>query len=222
MVLTALRKPATLSKGMGKNITSIYQNLNCRLICFTWDDLFSLSPVYWRYRWIPFITIQTLWNLYLEELRCILMIFSSNLHELSWELLDNLAQSNLCDCCESKCKSRRQRSVASGMYKTSAVLHLFGWLVLKYIFLQRNMEWYKKQSLGHLPSQMWIPEGKGFVLQYTFILNGYIKCCFPNRNGSISLTGFFNLNLFFYFWFSLHFRLYVANTIFKKKCFRTT
>ncbi|KAJ4933993.1 hypothetical protein JOQ06_006801 [Pogonophryne albipinna] len=30
-----------------------------------------------------------------------------------WELLDNLAQSNLCDCCESKCKSRRQRSVAS-------------------------------------------------------------------------------------------------------------
>ncbi|KAK1898404.1 Zona pellucida sperm-binding protein 3 [Dissostichus eleginoides] len=32
-----------------------------------------------------------------------------------WELLDNLAQSNLCDCCESTCKSRRQRSVASGM-----------------------------------------------------------------------------------------------------------
>ncbi|KAK1899257.1 Aspartate--ammonia ligase [Dissostichus eleginoides] len=30
-----------------------------------------------------------------------------------WELLDNLAQSNLCDCCESTCKSRRQRSVAS-------------------------------------------------------------------------------------------------------------
>ncbi|KAJ4937243.1 hypothetical protein JOQ06_001822 [Pogonophryne albipinna] len=30
-----------------------------------------------------------------------------------WELLDNLAQSNLCDCCESICKSRRQRSVAS-------------------------------------------------------------------------------------------------------------
>ncbi|KAL3054745.1 zona pellucida sperm-binding protein 3-like [Trematomus bernacchii] len=30
-----------------------------------------------------------------------------------WELLDNLAQSNLCDCCESKCKSRRQRSVVS-------------------------------------------------------------------------------------------------------------
>ncbi|KAK1898129.1 Zona pellucida sperm-binding protein 3 [Dissostichus eleginoides] len=32
-----------------------------------------------------------------------------------WELLDNLAQSNLCDCCESTCKSRRQRSVASEM-----------------------------------------------------------------------------------------------------------
>ncbi|KAJ4920771.1 hypothetical protein JOQ06_022623, partial [Pogonophryne albipinna] len=35
-----------------------------------------------------------------------------------WELLDNLAQSNLCDCCESKCKSRRQRSVASEMEST--------------------------------------------------------------------------------------------------------
>ncbi|KAJ4937119.1 hypothetical protein JOQ06_001701 [Pogonophryne albipinna] len=39
-----------------------------------------------------------------------------------WELLDNLAQSNLCDCCESKCKSRRQRSVASAA-ATSAVKH---------------------------------------------------------------------------------------------------
>ncbi|KAK1898747.1 Zona pellucida sperm-binding protein 3 [Dissostichus eleginoides] len=41
-----------------------------------------------------------------------------------WELLDNLAQSNLCDCCESTCKSRRQRSVASekhGMVQKAVV-----------------------------------------------------------------------------------------------------
>ncbi|KAK5859623.1 hypothetical protein PBY51_021167 [Eleginops maclovinus] len=33
-----------------------------------------------------------------------------------WELLDNLAHNSLCDCCESKCKSRRQRSIASGKH----------------------------------------------------------------------------------------------------------
>ncbi|XP_039999946.1 uncharacterized protein LOC120799110 [Xiphias gladius] len=31
-----------------------------------------------------------------------------------WELLDNPAYSNLCDCCETTCKSRRMRSTASG------------------------------------------------------------------------------------------------------------
>nr|XP_046265533.1 zona pellucida sperm-binding protein 3-like isoform X2 [Scatophagus argus] len=34
--------------------------------------------------------------------------------EHGWELLDNLAYSNLCDCCESSCKSRRKRSLVSG------------------------------------------------------------------------------------------------------------
>ncbi|XP_070775519.1 zona pellucida sperm-binding protein 3-like [Enoplosus armatus] len=33
-----------------------------------------------------------------------------------WELLDNSAYSNLCDCCESSCKSRRMRSIASGKH----------------------------------------------------------------------------------------------------------
>ncbi|XP_044224925.1 zona pellucida sperm-binding protein 3-like [Thunnus albacares] len=36
--------------------------------------------------------------------------------EHGWELLDNPAYSNLCDCCESSCKSRRMRSVASGKH----------------------------------------------------------------------------------------------------------
>ncbi|XP_071347378.1 zona pellucida sperm-binding protein 3-like [Trachinotus anak] len=31
-----------------------------------------------------------------------------------WELLDNPTYSNLCDCCDSSCKSRRTRSLASG------------------------------------------------------------------------------------------------------------
>uniref|UniRef100_A0A3B4WBJ3 Zona pellucida glycoprotein 3f, tandem duplicate 1 n=2 Tax=Seriola lalandi dorsalis TaxID=1841481 RepID=A0A3B4WBJ3_SERLL len=31
-----------------------------------------------------------------------------------WELLDNPSYANLCDCCDSSCKSRRMRSVASG------------------------------------------------------------------------------------------------------------
>ncbi|XP_054452303.1 zona pellucida sperm-binding protein 3-like [Anoplopoma fimbria] len=35
--------------------------------------------------------------------------------EHGWELLDNSAYSNLCDCCESSCKSRRIRSI-SGKY----------------------------------------------------------------------------------------------------------
>uniref|UniRef100_A0A4W6CPT2 Zona pellucida glycoprotein 3f, tandem duplicate 1 n=1 Tax=Lates calcarifer TaxID=8187 RepID=A0A4W6CPT2_LATCA len=33
-----------------------------------------------------------------------------------WELLDNPAYSNLCDCCDSSCKSRKMRSVLSGKY----------------------------------------------------------------------------------------------------------
>ncbi|XP_075954302.1 zona pellucida sperm-binding protein 3-like [Anarhichas minor] len=36
--------------------------------------------------------------------------------EHGWELLDNSAYSNLCDCCESDCKSRRIRSTASGKH----------------------------------------------------------------------------------------------------------
>ncbi|XP_068594104.1 zona pellucida sperm-binding protein 3-like [Cebidichthys violaceus] len=36
--------------------------------------------------------------------------------EHGWELLDNSAYSNLCDCCESDCKSRRTRSTASGKH----------------------------------------------------------------------------------------------------------
>ncbi|XP_044075340.1 zona pellucida sperm-binding protein 3-like [Siniperca chuatsi] len=36
--------------------------------------------------------------------------------EHRWELLDNPAYSNLCDCCESSCKSRRMRSVESGKH----------------------------------------------------------------------------------------------------------
>uniref|UniRef100_A0A3P8X5W7 Zona pellucida glycoprotein 3f, tandem duplicate 1 n=1 Tax=Cynoglossus semilaevis TaxID=244447 RepID=A0A3P8X5W7_CYNSE len=31
-----------------------------------------------------------------------------------WELLDNPAYSNLCDCCDSSCKSRKTRSIGSG------------------------------------------------------------------------------------------------------------
>ncbi|KAK1898807.1 Zona pellucida sperm-binding protein 3 [Dissostichus eleginoides] len=47
-----------------------------------------------------------------------------------WELLDNLAQSNLCDCCESTCKSRRQRSVASvGLLWVAFVLLDGDWYV---------------------------------------------------------------------------------------------
>ncbi|XP_041805634.1 uncharacterized protein LOC121615366 [Chelmon rostratus] len=33
-----------------------------------------------------------------------------------WELLDDSAYSNLCDCCESSCKSRKMRSVESGKH----------------------------------------------------------------------------------------------------------
>ncbi|KAG7227385.1 hypothetical protein INR49_000390 [Caranx melampygus] len=33
-----------------------------------------------------------------------------------WELLDNPSYSNLCDCCDSSCKSRRMRSTASGKF----------------------------------------------------------------------------------------------------------
>ncbi|XP_068504772.1 zona pellucida glycoprotein 3f, tandem duplicate 2 [Syngnathus scovelli] len=33
-----------------------------------------------------------------------------------WELVDNLAHSKLCDCCETSCKSRWSRSVASGKH----------------------------------------------------------------------------------------------------------
>ncbi|XP_076588043.1 zona pellucida sperm-binding protein 3-like [Chaetodon auriga] len=36
--------------------------------------------------------------------------------EHGWELLNNSAYSNLCDCCESSCKSRKMRSVASGKH----------------------------------------------------------------------------------------------------------
>ncbi|XP_073346744.1 zona pellucida sperm-binding protein 3-like [Pagrus major] len=36
--------------------------------------------------------------------------------EHGWELLDNAAHSNLCDCCESTCKSRWMRSTASGKH----------------------------------------------------------------------------------------------------------
>ncbi|XP_070830811.1 zona pellucida sperm-binding protein 3-like [Chaetodon trifascialis] len=36
--------------------------------------------------------------------------------EFGWELLDNSAYNNLCDCCESSCKSRKTRSVASGKH----------------------------------------------------------------------------------------------------------
>lgn len=34
-----------------------------------------------------------------------------------WELLDNPAYSNLCDCCDSSCKSRKTRSIGSGSWK---------------------------------------------------------------------------------------------------------
>ncbi|KAM6989367.1 zona pellucida sperm-binding protein 3-like [Tautogolabrus adspersus] len=34
--------------------------------------------------------------------------------DYGWELLDNPAYNNLCDCCESSCKSRRTRSTISG------------------------------------------------------------------------------------------------------------
>uniref|UniRef100_UPI0037E9A648 zona pellucida sperm-binding protein 3-like n=1 Tax=Semicossyphus pulcher TaxID=241346 RepID=UPI0037E9A648 len=34
--------------------------------------------------------------------------------DYGWELLDNPEYSNLCDCCDSSCKSRRTRSTASG------------------------------------------------------------------------------------------------------------
>ncbi|XP_042354435.1 zona pellucida sperm-binding protein 3-like [Plectropomus leopardus] len=33
-----------------------------------------------------------------------------------WELLDNSAYSNFCDCCDSTCKSRKIRSIASGKH----------------------------------------------------------------------------------------------------------
>ncbi|AWP04574.1 zona pellucida sperm-binding protein 3-like [Scophthalmus maximus] len=33
-----------------------------------------------------------------------------------WELLDDPEYSNLCDCCDSSCKSRRMRSIASGKH----------------------------------------------------------------------------------------------------------
>ncbi|KAM7378844.1 hypothetical protein PAMP_004439 [Pampus punctatissimus] len=36
--------------------------------------------------------------------------------EHGWELLDNPAYSNLCDCCDSSCKSRKIRSIASGKH----------------------------------------------------------------------------------------------------------
>ncbi|XP_051257671.1 zona pellucida sperm-binding protein 3-like [Dicentrarchus labrax] len=36
--------------------------------------------------------------------------------EHGWELLDNSGYSNLCDCCESSCKSRRMRSITSGKH----------------------------------------------------------------------------------------------------------
>ncbi|KAE8291334.1 hypothetical protein D5F01_LYC10932 [Larimichthys crocea] len=36
--------------------------------------------------------------------------------EHGWELLDNPAYSNFCDCCDSICKSRRTRSMASGKH----------------------------------------------------------------------------------------------------------
>ncbi|XP_049888848.1 zona pellucida sperm-binding protein 3-like [Epinephelus moara] len=36
--------------------------------------------------------------------------------EQGWELLDNPSYSNLCDCCESSCKSRRMRSIATGKH----------------------------------------------------------------------------------------------------------
>ncbi|KAF1383354.1 hypothetical protein PFLUV_G00131050 [Perca fluviatilis] len=36
--------------------------------------------------------------------------------EHGWQLLDNSALSHICDCCESSCKSRRTRSIASGKH----------------------------------------------------------------------------------------------------------
>ncbi|XP_074545080.1 zona pellucida glycoprotein 3f, tandem duplicate 1 [Halichoeres trimaculatus] len=36
--------------------------------------------------------------------------------DYGWELLDNPANNNLCDCCESSCKSRRTRSTALGKH----------------------------------------------------------------------------------------------------------
>uniref|UniRef100_A0A8C9XX81 Zona pellucida glycoprotein 3f, tandem duplicate 1 n=2 Tax=Sander lucioperca TaxID=283035 RepID=A0A8C9XX81_SANLU len=36
--------------------------------------------------------------------------------EHGWQLLDNSALSYICDCCESSCKSRRTRSIASGKH----------------------------------------------------------------------------------------------------------
>lgn len=34
---------------------------------------------------------------------------------ISWQMLDNPAYSSLCDCCESTCRSRKTRSIATGM-----------------------------------------------------------------------------------------------------------
>ncbi|XP_068196775.1 zona pellucida sperm-binding protein 3-like [Antennarius striatus] len=39
-----------------------------------------------------------------------------------WELLDDPANSHLCDCCESSCRSRRTRSTSAGKHEQKAIL----------------------------------------------------------------------------------------------------
>ncbi len=80
----------------------------------------------------------------------LLFLFSSDLHDLSWELLDNPAYSNLCDCCESSCTSRRMRSITPGICTTSAAFNWTNWIVLSSIFPTVKHGVVQKAALGPL------------------------------------------------------------------------
>lgn len=100
--------------------------------------------------------------------------FFSNLHELSWELLDNAAYSNLCDCCDSSCKSRWTRSTVSGICTTSAVLNSTHCIALKlFVFSPKTGKhgMVQKAVLGPLTITDWNSWKASVKLYYISILS---------------------------------------------------
>lgn len=151
----------------------------------------------------------------MEQLRCwwrsdylLLRDFFSNLHELSWELLDNAAYSNLCDCCDSNCKSRWTRSTVSGICTTSAVLNSTHCIALKlFVFSPKTGKhgMVQKAVLGPLTITDWNSWKASVKLYYISILSQQQPHLFfyfsPLQELIHLMDRFLNSKLSFYSWF---------------------